>query len=175
MLTVFVAAVLWFVMFVLKPVNFWLEMCLSLLLLLILAFIIKRDILAIGKIRSRHLIIGIISALLLYLIFYLGNMITDYVFPFKDVQITSIYQNKAGTSPVIIGALLLFFIGPGEELYWRGFIQKVLAQRMGENKGYIVATILYAGVHLITRNLMLVLAALVCGVFWGYIIKKRRA
>jgi membrane protease YdiL (CAAX protease family) len=34
--------------------------------------------------------------------------------------------------------------------------------------------LLYAGEHIITFNFMLVVAALVCGVFWGWIYKKER-
>ena len=173
--TVLISAILWFVMFVLKPMNFWLEMSLSLLMLLILAFIINKDIFKIGKIKLRYIIIGISSAALLYIVFYIGNIITGYIFPFKDAQITSVYSNKTGVSPILIGVLLLFIIGPCEELYWRGFIQKLLSEKLGGNEGYILATALYAGVHIITGNLMLVIAALVCGIFWGWIYKKEKS
>ena len=175
MFTILISAILWFVMFVLKPINFWLEMSLSLLMLLILAFIINKNIFKIEKIKFRHIIIGISSAALLYIVFYIGNIITGYIFPFKDAQITSVYSNKTGASPILIGALLLFIIGPCEELYWRGFIQKLLSEKLGENEGYILATALYAGVHIITGNLMLVIAALVCGIFWGWIYKKEKS
>ena len=71
--------------------------------------------------------------------------------------------------------LLLFIIGPGEEIYWRGFIQNTLSKKMGETKGYIISVLLYAGVHIITGNIMLVIAALVCGIYWGWLYKKEKS
>lgn len=127
------------------------------------------------KISIRHVIIGIVSAVVLYFIFYIGNIISGFLFPFKDAQILSVYSNRAQGNSVSIGLLLLFIIGPGEEIYWRGFIQNTFSNKLGENKGYAIATLLYAGVHIITGNFMLVLAALVCGLFWGWMYKKERS
>lgn len=173
--TVIIAAILWFAMFVLKPMNFWVEMSLSIALLVAMAFIIKRDIFKIGKIKYRNIIIGVLSAIGLYILFYTGNIFLGYILPFKDTQMLSVYSNKSGTNQFLIGFLLLFLIAPGEELYWRGFIQKTLSKRFGENKGYIFGVILYAAVHIVTGNLMLVIAALVCGIFWGWLYKKENS
>jgi membrane protease YdiL (CAAX protease family) len=173
--TIIFSAMLWFALFVLKPMNFWIEMSLSILLLVAMAFIIKRDIFKVGKIKCRHVIIGVLSAIGLYMLFYIGNIILGYILPFKDVQVLSIYGNKSGTNQYLIGFLLLFLIGPGEELYWHGFIQKTLSKKFGGNKGYIFATIIYAAVHIVTGNLMLIIAALVCGTFWGWIYKKEKS
>lgn len=52
---------------------------------------------------------------------------------------------------------------------------KKSCKKFGENKGYIFATLLYAGVHIITFNFMLVVAALVCGIYWGWIYKKEKS
>jgi membrane protease YdiL (CAAX protease family) len=173
--TVLVAAVLWYTMFMIKPMNFWLEMSLSILCLGALGLILKRDLLSLGKITKRHILIGILSAIGLYAVFYAGNIISGFLFPFKDAQISMVYGNKAQGSLPLIGLLLFFIIGPGEELYWRGFIQSSFARKFGENKGYAIATLLYAGVHISTGNFMLVLAALVCGVYWGWIYKKEKS
>ena len=122
----------------------------------------------------RHILIGIFSAIGLYIIFYLGNIITGYLFPFKDAQVLSVYSNRSNGNLIWIGLLLLLVIGPGEEIYWRGFIQKNLSAKMGENKGYVISVLLYAGVHIITGNIMLVIAALVCGIYWGWLYKKEK-
>lgn len=173
--TLLVSTVLWYLMFVIKPMNFWLEMSLSILLLVIMALYAKRDLLHFEKISLRHIVIGIISAVGLYFVFYFGNIIAGYLFPFKDTQVLSVYSNRSQGNPFWIGLMLLFIIGPGEELFWRGFIQNTLSKKIGENKGYILATLLYAGVHIITGNFMLVIAALVCGTYWGWIYKKEKS
>lgn len=169
-----ISAILWYVMFVIKPINFWMEMSLSILLLVIMALVKEENLFDGVKFNTRAVVIGIISALALYFIFYLGNIISGYLFPFKDAQISSVYSNRSQSNPLLIGLLLLFAIGPGEEIYWRGFIQNNLSKRFGGNKGYMLATLLYSGVHIITGNFMLVIAAFTCGVFWGWIYKKEK-
>ncbi|GEQ22962.1 abortive infection protein [Clostridium butyricum] len=174
-ISLIIAALLWFLMFVIKPFNFWVEMSLSILLLITIVLFLERNLISFKKITLRHILIGIISAIVLYFVFYAGNIISGYLFPFKDAQISSVYSNKAQGNSLLIGGLLLFVIGPGEEIYWRGFIQNFISKKFGENKGYIFATLLYAGVHIITLNFMLIIAALVCGLFWGWIYKKEKS
>jgi membrane protease YdiL (CAAX protease family) len=173
--TLFVATILWYLLFVIKPMNFWVEMSLSISTLVLMSLVFNRDSFKIGKLTIRHILIGIFSAIVLYIIFYLGNIISGYLFPFKDSQVLSVYSNRSKGSLIWIGLLLLFVIGPGEEIYWRGFIQNTLSKKMGENKGYVISVLLYASVHIITGNVMLVIAALVCGIFWGWLYKKEKS
>jgi len=173
--TLLVSAVLWYFMFVIKPMNFWIEMSLSISILVIMALWAERDLLHFEKITLRYIAIGMISAVVLYFVFYVGNILAGYLFPFKDAQVLSVYSNKSQGSPFLIGTLLLFLIGPGEEIFWRGFVQKSLSLKMGENKGYLFSTLLYAGVHIVSGNFMLIIAALVCGAFWGFLYKKERS
>ena len=142
-ISLIIAALLWFLMFVIKPFNFWVEMSLSILLLITIVLFLERNLISFKKITLRHILIGIISAIVLYFVFYAGNIISGYLFPFKDAQISSVYSNKAQGNSLLIGGLLLFVIGPGEEIYWRGFIQNFISKKFGENKGYIFATLLY--------------------------------
>ncbi len=75
---------------------------------------------------------------------------------------------KAGTGTVLLAALLLFFVtGPCEEIYWRGYLQKKLMRRFGSAGGWLMAALVYAGVHLWSLNFMLVGAAAVAWAFWG--------
>ena len=173
--TLFVASILWYLLFVIKPMNFWIEMTLSISILVFMAFIFSKRNIQLGKINLRHIIIGIVSAIVLYIVFYFGNIISGFLFPFKDAQVMSVYSNRSNGSSLGIGLLLLFIIGPGEEIYWRGFVQNTLSKRCGENKGYVISVLLYAGVHIITGNIMLVIAAFVCGIFWGWIYKKEKS
>ncbi|OAA90612.1 CAAX amino terminal protease self- immunity [Clostridium ljungdahlii] len=173
--TLFSAAILWYLMFVIKPFNFWIEMSVSILILILMAFFADRDIFHFGKIKPRHILIGVISAVALYGIFYVGNIISGYLFPFKDTQISSVYSNKSNANLTLISLLLFFIIGPGEELYWRGFIQNTLGKKLGDTKGYLISILLYTGVHIVTGNFMLIIAALVCGLFWGWLYKKEKS
>jgi hypothetical protein len=46
--------------------------------------------------------------------------------------------------------------------------------RWGRFSGYLITTILYAGVHVFSWNLVLILAALVAGSFWGLLYLWKR-
>ena len=175
LLSVLLAAILWFLLFVIKPLDFWLEMSLSIVLLSAVAAFFNKGKFQFGKITLRYILIGVLSAVLLYFVFYAGNIITGYILPFKNVQVMSVYNNKAGMDLRLISILLVFIIGPGEELYWRGFIQNTLSAKHGSLKGFLLGTVLYAGVHILTGNFMLVVAALVCGLFWGFIYEKEKS
>ncbi len=173
-ISVVIAAVLWFIIFVVRPLNFWASMCLGLALLLLTALISDRALFQIGKLKPRHILIGILSAAILYGIFYVGNILSALIIPLKDEQLAGVYMNRDGTNPLVIFAALLLVIGPGEELFWRGFIQKRLTERYGV-KAVVLAAVLYAAVHIVTLNFMLIMASLVCGLFWGALYYKEKS
>lgn len=168
------AALLWFIIFVVKPINFWLSMCFCLFLLLIIVAWFDRSLFSLGRLTARHLIIGITSAIVLYFVFYIGNILSSYFIPMKNELITSVYTNKLGTNPLMIAISLLLVIGPGEEIFWRGYVQKTLATRFGV-RSIVIGASLYAFVHIVTLNLMLIIASLLCGLFWGAIYYKEKS
>ena len=79
-----------------------------------------------------------------------------------------------GTNKILIFLLLFFITGPGEEIFWHGFLQDRLMARWGNVAGYLITTSVYAGVHLFSWNLLLILAALVAGAFWGLLYLWKR-
>jgi membrane protease YdiL (CAAX protease family) len=71
----------------------------------------------------------------------------------------------------LIAVALLLLIGPAEEIFWRGYVQRTLSQRWGANMGFIVATAIYTLVHIGSMNFMLIMAAMVCGIAWGLLYR----
>lgn len=124
------------------------------------------------RFKPSDMAVGIISAVILYGLFWAGHAISTRLLPFANGQVIQIYATKDQLSPILIALLLAFWIGPAEEIFWRGFIQQHLAGIFGANKGYIIATMLYAGVHIYAMNFMLFMAALICGAFWGYLYRR---
>ena len=112
---------------------------------------------------------GILSALFLYLVFAAGNFLSRSVFSFAGSGIQDVYAFKTGAAGFRIAMLMIFIIGPGEELFWRGFVQRRLQRQTGSYQGFTLATAIYTLVHMGSGNIMLVLAAGVCGLFWGYL------
>lgn len=176
---ILLTAVLWFFMF--SPwtkayVNFWTGMTIAAGLLSTLALYIDRNYLKeIYVFKNNHIAIGIISALILYLIFYLGNYLSGLMFTFAGTQVSGIYNNKIQADYLVISLLLLFWIGPAEEIFWRGFVQSNLNKKYGDIKGLLIASLIYALVHIWSFNFMLIMAALLCGLFWGYIYNRYKS
>lgn len=168
--TLVVAACLWTVMFSLWTapyVPFWWMMTGSALVLAALATIFGREWWKPLKWTPSNVFSGIFIAALLWGVFWVGDRVSSWLFDFAGRQVNAIYGMKAGESPWLLTALMLFLIGPAEEIYWRGYVQKTFSGHFGKNAGFISATLLYALVHAGSCNFMLVMAALVAGAVWG--------
>lgn len=114
---------------------------------------------------------GLVSGTLLYLIFALGKwLIVALQLPLLQ-SLTELYQI---VSPRVWWHYLVLFaiIIPGEELFWRGYIQRRLTRVIAPSLGILLSTLLYAAAHLSSGSLLLVIAALVGGVFWGGIYHR---
>jgi len=112
--------------------------------------------------------IGAIAALMLYVIFFVGNFSANLLFGFASDQVNGIYAMKSSDSSMLWIALMLLFVSsPGEEIFWRGFLQKWATSKWGSVVGWLVTALLYAAVHIVSGNFILVMAALVAGLFWG--------
>jgi len=156
--------------------NFWLLMTLSSVTLAASALFFQRKNLSENfRFKTVYIAVGIFSAFVLYMAFSMGNFAALKLFSFADKQISGIYDLKTQANPVIVGILLFFFIGPAEEIFWRGFIQEKLAHRLGPLNGYLIAASIYGAVHLWAFSFMLFAAALVCGLFWGFIYMRYRS
>lgn len=206
--TVFLAFMLWTFMFspwTAANINFWGCMTASAVLLSAMAFWFSRtepdpttgkgimidhplitffkEHASIGELAKSLLInilLGIGIAIVLWGVFWVGDKLSQILFPsFARAQVNSIYGMKDGENGNMLALLLLCLIGPGEEIVWRGYVQKTFAEyykdglRIGNLvlparlAAFVVATLIYAGIHIASMNFMLIMAALVCGVIWG--------
>jgi CAAX protease family protein len=117
--------------------------------------------------RLRDLASGLGSATALYGIFLVGDRMARRIMPAGEREIGSIYElRRAAPRPAITAALALA-IGPGEELFWRGLVQRNLQQRFGRLRGWLLAASIYGAVHFVSENLTLTGAATTAGLFWG--------
>jgi membrane protease YdiL (CAAX protease family) len=175
------AAVLLFVpLFVFRsagPLDFWWWMSLNIVLAAGLGVILDRTYLPLlwADLRSRtgkKILLGLLAAAALYAVFFAGNSVSRLILPFADSGIGAVYAFKSGASLPRIVLLMALLIGPGEEIFWRGFLQRRWQARFGPGRGYLLAAGLYTAVHAGSGNAMLVLAAAVCGLFWGFIYRR---
>ena len=87
---------------------------------------------------------------------------------------SSIYAIRLEGPSWVIALVLLFVTSPAEEIFWRGFIQRHFMEKMGDLCGWLAASAVYAAIYISSGNIMLVLAALVAGLFWGWLYMKTR-
>ena len=162
------------------PLDFWSSLSLSIAFLSVSAIAVDPSYWPFLREDARtrpgfKVAMGLASAILLYGVFFVGNLALRHLLPGSAPRISSVYALGTGVSRWRIVLLLLFFIGPGEEIFWRGYLQRSWQARFANQAGWILATILYAGVHAGSGNPVLVLAAAVCGLFWGWLFFRYRS
>jgi len=172
-LSLLVAAVLWFIMFspfTAPQVNFWLCMTISACTLTCFALVfggMKSIGTGSGLPFTKTILLGFAIAALLWGVFYVGDKVSQLIFPFARTQVNTIYDMKGDLSPTLLALLLLLVIGPAEEIFWRGYVQRTLASYRSPFVAFVLTTACYTAVHLPSGNFMLIMAAMVCGIVWG--------
>jgi uncharacterized protein len=144
--------------------NFWVKIGVSVIVVTLYSLWWQKPRI---PLRLSSFLLGLLSAAVLYGIFFAGYRLAPYFLAGAGTQVGGIYSLGTGTGRVLICLLLLLVTGPGEEIFWRGFLQDNLMKKWGGLGGFLVATGVYSGVHVFSGNLMLILAALVAGAFWG--------
>ena len=179
-ISVLSAALLWFYMF--SPwtrgfPNFWVVMAFSATALMSMGLAYTPDLQSLLRVEKPFLqfIGGVALAFVLWGIFWVGDKASAWLFDFARPQVDSVYAMKTGLPPWLIALLLLFLIGPAEELFWRGYVQRTLQRLLGgkhpADYAFLVTVVIYTLIHVWSFNFMLVMAALVAGTVWGYLYR----
>jgi len=169
-----IAVCFWINSFLLKTLNFWLSMSLAAVTLTILSVLWvglpyrRRDF------TLRSVALGVGSAVVLYGIFWLGDILSKLMLPFAGAQVASIYTIRSEAQAVIIALVLLLVTSPGEEIFWRGFLQRWAVDKFGQWPGWLIGAGVYGAVHIFSGNFMLIMAAFVAGLFWGYLYLREK-
>lgn len=165
-----IAAVLWTVMFspwTAPHINFWIMMTCSGATLTLYSTWASPEWWKDVRIGLSDILLGAGLAAVMWGVFWLGEFFSTLLFDFARPQVDTIYGMKEGENPLVLTLLMLFIIGPAEEIFWRGYIQKGLSKRWNPNWGFVVTTLVYSLVHLAKFNFMLIMAAAVAGLIWG--------
>ncbi len=156
--------------------NFWWMMTFSALTLTVLGTLLSRHTQRVEQVKwsfLRIVMTGIFIAAALWIVFWVGDKVSSRMFPFARPQVNDIYGMKQGMAPWQISMLLLTIIGPAEELFWRGYVQRTLCSLTSANKAFLLTLLAYTLVHVSSGNFMLTMAAMVCGLAWGLLYRLR--
>jgi hypothetical protein len=119
------------------------------------------------RLRPRDVALGLGIAAGLYGVFQVGDRIAREILPAGDDNIGDIYKLREIAPKDEIAVRLAAVIGPAEELFWRGLVQRSMSQLWGRVPGAVVATAAYSGAHVVTGNPALIGAAGVAGAYWS--------
>jgi len=123
----------------------------------------------------KYLLLGIGTGFGIYLIFWVGHFFLQAIqFSHAVAQVEYLYW-KIAPKDIIHYILLILILVPGEEFFWRGFIQKRLLRYSSFWQSIILTSILNASVYLFTSLYTLLIAALISGLVWGWLYAKYRS
>lgn len=162
-----VAAVAWGALFGLGRTAFWTRAVAAGSAIGLYAVVAQRETIgALLRPTVADVAIGAAAAAVLYGVFWAGDRVLRRWLPASAAQVDALYQVRSvpHSDRLPIPAVLLL-IGPCEELFWRGLVQA--------RAGFVLALAGYAAVHLWERKVVLVLAAVVGGAFWGALFAWR--
>jgi membrane protease YdiL (CAAX protease family) len=166
------AAIIWFLIYGLKVIGFWWGIGVAAGLLAIWSIIwAGEDRKTIFTFKLSYVLWGIVSATILYFIFWLGGIISTGLFSSAVGEIDAIYAVRERI-PIWLMTLLLILIGSSEEIFWRGMAQRIFGKWFGKNPGWILAAIAYMSIDLWSLNLILIVASLIAGLYWGWLYKR---
>ena len=151
------AGTFWFMMFAtFTPLTstihfhyFWVGMSIAAITLITYSLINNKDKLKeLFHFEWKFVWIGLIHAVLLYALSRFGIWLFTNFFDSTIPQILAVYQTRLQAPFWVIGGLLIFLIGPAEEIFWRGFAQDRLMKKFGVKKGTAIGLFFYMFVHI---------------------------
>jgi membrane protease YdiL (CAAX protease family) len=122
----------------------------------------------------KDILIGVGSAVILYGIFYIGDILSKLMFDFAAGQVANIYQMKEGRKRTLSRVTAHSACRSCRRNFWRGYIQRSLEPKYGGWTAMIATALIYTLVHIWSFNFMLIMSALVCGIFWGLLYKYNK-
>jgi len=154
---------LWYLVFNVTGENFIYAMAVASSFLAILTMYVRDRLVWTRGGWAKAIGYGIVSTVALYVAFLLGDRAASLIGLGRGVE--SVYSMIRSTHTVIL-PVLLAWIGLCEEIYWRGGLQEGLLS--GFKIPWLVSSVPYSLVHVLTFNPILVPAAWIVGVIVGF-------
>jgi len=157
-----------------RPGGFWPLIAGGTALLGLLALWLRRGWLKDPGPRQGDFGVGLLAAVALYAVAWLGHLALLHVWPAGVLELLGLY-GLVGTAPwPLVAILVALVIAPGEELFWRGLVLVGLRERLGGRPWLAVfgAALLFGAAHLFSGSPVLALAAMAGGLAWGALYQR---
>jgi membrane protease YdiL (CAAX protease family) len=112
--------------------------------------------------------IGLAAGALLYGLTLAGVRVLRVLWPAWEGHARELASWKGGHSAAFLGVTLLLVVA-AEEIFWRGVFVRFCVERLGLAIGLLAGTLIYAAAHAAAMNPLLWLAAVGCGLYWGFL------
>lgn len=169
---IFFAYLLFYITFENKTAVFWYLYTATMLFLI--SYAIMNERLDDEVPTKQYLTIGVISGVALYFLFFVGDLALTILPGSFDKQVLKIYVHFK-LEWVWHYLVLIFIIVPGEEIFWRGFVQKRLMKHMNKVIAVFVAASFHAAALYFSGFTILMLAAFLSGLVWGFLYMWKRS
>ncbi|MFJ8066514.1 lysostaphin resistance A-like protein [Psychrobacillus sp. NPDC096426] len=127
------------------------------------------------ELRTVHyFILSIAYGALAYALLFIGYKLIDFT-PFLSIKSINSFMNKFGPSSIWHYLLLLFIIAPGEELFWRGFIQQQLKKYIPPVFSIMLGAALYSLSFAFSEFWLGILAAFIVGLAFGLLYEWKKS
>jgi len=92
---------------------------------------------------------------------------SNNIIPGHNQNSSNVYANREIFPGWLVALMLFFPIGFGEEIFWRGYLQRILSSKYSKYAALALTVFFYTAVHIPTLNPVLILAAFIVGIYWG--------
>ncbi|HLU21849.1 CPBP family intramembrane glutamic endopeptidase [Lederbergia graminis] len=142
-------------------------------ILFLVSFSILNEKLDETSISLENLIWGLISGIFLYGIFYIGSSFLS-LFPWNiNYHIERLYT-LFKMKWIWHYFVLILIIIPGEEVFWRGFIQKRISRHLTPFRAIMTTALLNSLPYCFTGYPLLIIAAFFSAIVWGWLYVWKR-
>jgi membrane protease YdiL (CAAX protease family) len=121
----------------------------------------------------KDVVYGLVGGGVCYGLAVFGRYFFDNIMVYVEGGVTKSYALIVGWDPAVLGVVVV--VGAVcEELFWRGYMQRMMSRRWGYSEGFWNVVIAYGVVHVFSFRLSLIAAALVLGLVWSLMFRWTR-
>lgn len=134
----------------------------------------RQKAIALLKPRPKLVLLGFTTGFFMMAATYLLFPLFVMYLPFIKDDVAHLYA-LFREPPLMLVVLLLIPIVFCEEMVWRGAVQSYIVRKSGPYNGVLLASFVYALVHIPLGSPALVLVAFCCGLAWGTLCFKSKS
>jgi membrane protease YdiL (CAAX protease family) len=167
--------ILGYLCFRLHIFSFLYQYSISMLILILTAYLFDRGLVSRDRVFKTDFItlrwvpLIISAAVVFFILYYITKTLKDITL------IGDLFKKGGDISRIEFLVFMIFVIPTIDEIFFRGYLQYNLMNRIGIKAAYIVASLIYTLYFIFTQNIWTMLFFLILGFYMGYIFLKNKS